>query len=886
MPRLRFLIVHWMGLLAIASVFVTECAATPMWTDEQIEADRRVREQCPDIDTGRDRMRRTLDDPPPYFLHYRMLCDFLVSMQFTGAGPNNGGMIEGESGGDQNIIETDNTQEAIRVWSQYAIWTGDTATYHASIDRAWAYCWRYPAWNEGGSFSYYSAHNCGWGFEALQRYREAYDDTSQNIYGDNCAAWMVSNPLNLNLLNAAAEGLGLGGMYSHAVYRARQDWINHTVTRGRVLRNWVQQQPTRLAQEDWALCGGTLFWGIASSLFAAYPDSGVIFLNQYGSNLQVWESNGSWNHSYNAWYANAHHRAFELTGDSTYWNNAVYIGDSLIGLDTDEDGGIYPGRAAYSPANDHSWVSAYMGWMGMERPINNLSALDAAAVQVISPDPSLPHPAGVPFTFAVRVANVGISSLTAIVTAGVGICVWNVPVELAFGHDSVLTFTPSCTIPDDATLPDSTLATVIIHSDDDENRANDTLRTYLDIRRRVGAQGRVVVAGNGSGIADVQIDFRHESYADSIWFTTTTDANGNYSTGNTGLMAGLGFAFLTPAIQFVTAVDTFTVEAENSPISHDMPVGHTECALVDDDVDQSFESYYLNGLSSLGLNVRHWTRAEAATGSLAGIPTVIWFTGNDSLTTLLPWDETTLIDYMNAGGHLLLSGQNITEDLSTGSDFLTAVLSCSVRTHDTNVRTALGVSGHPLIGDSMRLVLQGTQGANNQNSTSSLWPIAGSEPVFTYSMTEPEVAGVSGVYGAGKYLFLGFGIEAVSGASGSTTRAEFFAALMDWFELNSTPDLGLPIPDRISLAQNYPNPFNPGTAIEFTVPSMMRVNLSVYNSLGQEVRTLLDSPQASGTHLVYWNGNDNGNHVVSSGTYVIRMSTDSEILSRTMQLVR
>jgi hypothetical protein len=82
------------------------------------------------------------------------------------------------------------------------------------------------------------------------------------------------------------------------------------------------------------------------------------------------------------------------------------------------------------------------------------------------------------------------------------------------------------------------------------------------------------------------------------------------------------------------------------------------------------------------------------------------------------------------------------------------------------------------------------------------------------------------------------------------------------------------IPDAIALAQNYPNPFNPTTQIGYELPMAGQVSLIIYNSLGQEVRRLIDKQQAAGYHQVTWNGRDQNGKPVPSGVYHYRLQVE------------
>ncbi|TFG96930.1 MAG: T9SS type A sorting domain-containing protein, partial [Calditrichales bacterium] len=83
-------------------------------------------------------------------------------------------------------------------------------------------------------------------------------------------------------------------------------------------------------------------------------------------------------------------------------------------------------------------------------------------------------------------------------------------------------------------------------------------------------------------------------------------------------------------------------------------------------------------------------------------------------------------------------------------------------------------------------------------------------------------------------------------------------------------------PGQIHLYQNYPNPFNPQTTISYDLPEAMAVRLTLFDILGKEVATLVESYQGAGQHHVVWNGNDQWGKPVSSGIYLYRLQAGNE----------
>ncbi|MBI5266570.1 MAG: S8 family serine peptidase [candidate division Zixibacteria bacterium] len=94
------------------------------------------------------------------------------------------------------------------------------------------------------------------------------------------------------------------------------------------------------------------------------------------------------------------------------------------------------------------------------------------------------------------------------------------------------------------------------------------------------------------------------------------------------------------------------------------------------------------------------------------------------------------------------------------------------------------------------------------------------------------------------------------------------------------------LPAQFELEQNYPNPFNPSTSISFSLPQPARINLSVINLLGQEVRTLADADFPAGYHRLEWDGKNGAGDEVASGVYLYRLTAGTNSACRKMVLVR
>lgn len=87
----------------------------------------------------------------------------------------------------------------------------------------------------------------------------------------------------------------------------------------------------------------------------------------------------------------------------------------------------------------------------------------------------------------------------------------------------------------------------------------------------------------------------------------------------------------------------------------------------------------------------------------------------------------------------------------------------------------------------------------------------------------------------------------------------------------------------VTLSPSYPNPFTSATTIQYAIAEPGRVTLSVYNVIGQRVRTLVRQHQSPGAYTVRWRGEDESGSRVASGIYIYKLATSTASGTQTLQ---
>jgi len=172
--------------------------------------------------------------------------------------------------------------------------------------------------------------------------------------------------------------------------------------------------------------------------------------------------------------------------------------------------------------------------------------------------------------------------------------------------------------------------------------------------------------------------------------------------------------------------------------------------------------------------------------------------------------------------------------------------------------------------------------------------LAGMKPMYVYPADQVKYVGVDangkkiGKLGVMFYDDITWGSFVIEGPIGQND-----GGYVRFMELNITFPHPItanndPIvtPAITMLKQNYPNPFNPETSIGFNLPKGGFATLSVYNTKGQLVKTLVNGMTPAGDHRVVWNGKDINGSAVASGLYFYKLNANGKTETRKMMLMK
>jgi Secretion system C-terminal sorting domain len=282
---------------------------------------------------------------------------------------------------------------------------------------------------------------------------------------------------------------------------------------------------------------------------------------------------------------------------------------------------------------------------------------------------------------------------------------------------------------------------------------------------------------------------------------------------------------------------------------------------------------------------------------------VIWFLGDESVedNTIVNTEQYKLSLYLENGGSLFISGENIGQDLDTKhiyNEFSDTLF------YHQYFKANLIHEGNDLLFEVNGEEYSLFEGLNipfgtvyPSDSPDDIEPVNGAVPILNYTYMRDDTTyrkggiAYTGNFGEssnlGSLVYLSFPFETIA-------DEDIRASLMTQIQLY----LGFKIvgisneemkPTKISsfeLNQNYPNPFNPTTTIKYSIPNessnMYRnITVTVFDILGREIKTLVNKKQIAGNYSINFDASN-----FPSGVYYYQLSLDNFIETKKMILLK
>jgi MYXO-CTERM domain-containing protein len=309
-----------------------------------------------------------------------------------------GGIIEVQSGPGHAIIESDNTQEAVWIWSWDKQLNGETQ-YAPQITNAFQFLSVFPGWlkwEETGDPGpdYYSIYNCGWGVRAVVEYEAAWGDMSHHAYGTMCAEHIATYAKTIaqtgTLINVATASWAASGLWIWGTAENDASMQAQAVAIGTVAKAWIDAQPSRVSSQTWAVTGAAVYDGVIHSYMEANPSELSAWVQATAPKLGGWidesqpvspEDWTDWRNAHNAWNMLAQFDTGTVLGEGAtgpHNATAVSIYGKIVAQDTQDNGGIPGSQQLDNSMEDETWITAYFAYFGM-RPLLADMELDAGA---------------------------------------------------------------------------------------------------------------------------------------------------------------------------------------------------------------------------------------------------------------------------------------------------------------------------------------------------------------------------------------------------------------------------------------------------------------------------------------------------------------------------
>jgi subtilisin family serine protease len=278
--------------------------------------------------------------------------------------------------------------------------------------------------------------------------------------------------------------------------------------------------------------------------------------------------------------------------------------------------------------------------------------------------------------------------------------------------------------------------------------------------------------------------------------SATNPATGAY---DITLPVGIYDLVFSPTFPYPSATRAGIVVAEAMTTTLDVALLPADILIVDDDAGDGYEVSYQSAIAGAGRS--YLTVGTPPTAAqMNAFDAVVWQTGDDYSTTLTTADQAELAAYLDGGGRLFMTGQDIGYDIRTEA-FYANYLHAAYVQDDVKLGAVYGDAASA-VGTGFAFDIKGGTGANNQLYPSEIDPLGGALTAFLYNAAVPEAASSSGTVtknsddvggdgitssgtaalsyeGAYRLVYFAFGFEAIASDGDRTAVMD---RVLDWLQ--------------------------------------------------------------------------------------------------------
>lgn len=277
---------------------------------------------------------------------------------------------------------------------------------------------------------------------------------------------------------------------------------------------------------------------------------------------------------------------------------------------------------------------------------------------------------------------------------------------------------------------------------------------------------------------------------------------------------------------------------------------------------------------------------------------VFWFLGDESFedNTVVNKEQYMLATFLQNGGKLFISGEDIGYDLDTKHDY----------TEDSDTLFYHQYLKSKLMHDGLDLLFEVNGETNSvfeglnvkfgetyaSDSPDDIEPINGGVPIFNYTYVREDSlfrkGGVSfnGIFKdgieEGALVYLSFPFETIGNLESRNSLMEKILQQLKQEVVGIKDEKTNPTVEKnYSLEQNYPNPFNPNTIINYSIKNNGHTTLRIFDILGRHIKTLVNDNLDAGSHNYIFNATE-----FSSGVYYYQLVSGNYIETKKMILLK